>query len=433
MNMVSFSRESRRSHESANGVTRAPSKWLHLLIAVMVLAAGAVVAKLLIASRKPPPKVEQKTPAPLVEIEQLQARDIQMVVRGFGTVSPKVQVEIVPQVSGNVVFMHPQFKAGGFVRNGERLVQIDPRDYELSVQQAQALVADAQVKLDQETAEGEVARREWEDLNPGKEPTSTLVLREPQIRQAEAKLKSAEAQLAVANLSLKRTHVSLPIDVVVISERADLGQFVSVGQSIGTAYGIDAVEIKVPLEDAELAWFDMGGNPVSVNGRANSQGTTVARVKADFAGTRHIWTGCVKRTVGEVDKTSRRVSVVVEVPEPFKNSDSRPPLLPGTFVEVIIEGKTLKNAVAVPRDAVRNANEVWVVEDGRLYVRPLSIVRTDKDFAYAVSGVGDRASIVVSSLDVVVDAMAVRTGDEPPDEPNRPANKSEKNGSAEVK
>jgi RND family efflux transporter MFP subunit len=402
--------ESSRADKPANKVQeKAPSKLRHFLVAMGFLAVGVLITFILVSSRKPPRRVEQKTLAPLVEVQRLNAHDIQMFVRGFGTVTPKVLVEVAPQVSGKVVYVNPEFKAGGFIRAGEKLFQIDPRDYELAVRQAQALVADAQVNLDLEKAEAQLAPKQWEELYPNTEPTSPLVLREPQIRQAEARLESANAQLATAQLSLQRTQLSLPIDAVIMSEKVDLGQFVVTGQSIGVAYGTKSVEIELPLQDEELAWFDMPGNPVSANKKQSSAKRTSAQVKADFAGPEHSWTGYVRRTTGQIDTTSRLVSVVIEVPEPFKNSDSKPPLFPGMFVEVLIEGKVLKNAVAVPRDAVRNGTEVWVVEDGRLYIRPLNIVRTDKDFAYTVSGLDDGAQIVVSALDIVTEGMKVRT------------------------
>jgi multidrug efflux pump subunit AcrA (membrane-fusion protein) len=194
------------------------------LFFLAIVASGALAACWLYFSRKPPQRVAQKPPVPLVEVQQLEKQDIQMVIRGFGTVHPKVEVEIVPQVSGKVIFVHPQFKAGGSIRAGERLLQIDPNDYALAVQQAKAVVADAQVKLDMEKAEAEVAKREWEELHPNTEPPSPLVLREPQIRQAEARLESALAQLAITELSLGRTRLSLPTDAVIMSERVDLGQ-----------------------------------------------------------------------------------------------------------------------------------------------------------------------------------------------------------------
>jgi RND family efflux transporter MFP subunit len=416
--MVNDKKKSPGPVKAADEAGKRPSRLLRFLIPLGIIGAGVLVMVILVKSKKLPQRVEKNTPAPLVEVQKLNVRDIQMVVRGFGTVSPKVQVEIVPQVAGKVVYFNPQFKVGGFVRAGEKLLQIDPRDYELALQQARAIVADATVKLDLEKAEAQVARKEWEQLNPDTEPTSPLVLREPQIRQAQALLESARAQLATAELSLERTRLSLPIDAVIVSEKVDLGQFVSVGQSIGVAYGVESVEIEVPLRDEELAWFDIPGNPVSFNGGRSADGNTVARVETDFAGARHTWTGYVMRTTGQIDKTSRFVSVVVEVPKPFEKSDSRPPLVPGMFVEVLIEGRVLKNAVPVPRDAVHSGNEVWVVRDDRLHVVPLSIVRTDKDFAYAASGLDDGAQIVVSALDIVTDGMEVRAQVAADSEPN---------------
>ena len=387
-----------------------PSGRFQALLAVVIVIVGVLIALVFIKFKKTPQRKEPEILAPLVKVERLDRRDIQMVIRGYGTVSPRVQVEIVPQVSGKVVWVNPQFKAGGFIRSGEQILKIDPRDYDLAVRQANSAVAEAQVKLDLEMAEAKVARVEWQQINPDKEPTSPLVFREPQIRQAQAKLESAKAGLATANLNLERTQLSLPIDALVMSEKVDLGQYVMIGQSVGVAYGIESMEIEVPLEDKELAWFDIP-ETVSVNGTEGPAKGPIARVKADFAGAEHIWRGRVVRTIGQVDKTTRLISVIVEVPEPFKGSDSRPPLLPGMFVEVLIEGNILKNAIAVPRDAMRNSNEVWMAEDGQLHIQPLDIVRADKDFAYARSGLDDGDMIVISSLDTVIEGMRVRRND----------------------
>jgi RND family efflux transporter MFP subunit len=373
-----------------------------LLFALAITTFGILILLVLIKLKKPPQRVEKENPAPLVEVTTLNIRDIQMIVSSYGTVTPKVQVEIVPQVSGKVVSVNPQFKAGGFIPAGSPLLEIDPRDYELAVQQAQAIVAEAVVKLDLEKAEAQVARQEWNQINPNTEPTSPLVLRQPQIRQAQAKLESAEAQLAAANLSLERTELFLPIDVRIVSEKIDLGQYVIAGQSLGTAYGTESVEIELPLEDKELAWFDVP------DGKDSPSKPVEAEVKANFAGAEQSWIGYVKRTTGQVDKTSRLISVVIEVPEPFDTSGGRNALLPGMFVEVFIKGKELKNAAAVPRNAIRSSNEVWLVNDGRLHIQPLEIVRSDKDFAYAVSGVDDGATIVLSSLDMATEGMKVR-------------------------
>ena len=390
-----------------------PSGLIQLLLVVVIIIVGILAAVLLIKYKKPPQRQEQTVLAPLVKVEHLDRRDIQMIIRGYGTVNPRLEVEIVPQVSGKVVWVNPQFKAGGFIRRGELILKVDPRDYELSVRQANAAVAEAQVMLDLEKAEAKIAKEEWLQLHPGQEPDSPLVFREPQIRQAQTRLESANAGLATAELNLERTQISLPVDAMIMSERIDLGQYVMVGQSIGAAYGIESMEIEVPLEDKELAWFDIPDNTFSIKNAEGSAKGAAVKVKANFAGEEKCWLGNVVRTTGQVDKTSRLISVVVEVSDPFKSADSTPPLLPGMFVEVLIDGKILRNAIAVPRDAIRNNNEVWVAKDGQLHIQLLEIVRADRDFAYADSGLDDGDMIIVSSLDAVIEEMKVRIQGEP--------------------
>lgn len=382
---------------------------LQILLVFVILGMGIGIAALLIYTHKAPARMEQKVVAPLVKVQMVRQQDIQIVVQGYGTVQPKVQAEVVPQVSGKVVEISAEFKNGGFVRAGESLITIDPRDYELAVQRAEAEVARAEVELDIEKAEAEVSRQEWEQLNPGREPPSALIVREPQIRQAQTSLEATKAQLAIAMLSLERTMVSLPFDGRVVSETVDLGQYVSAGQSIGKVYGIEAVEIEVPLEDWDLAWFDVPLNPVSISGSSSAKVGSEVEVRAQFAGGNHTWQGRVVRTTGEIDRTSRLVSVVVEVPEPFKGADGRPPLVPGMFVELLIKGKTLEKVIPVPRYAVRNGSHVWVSRDGRLHIVELKIVRKDKTFAYVVSGLEDGAIIILSSMDAITDGMQVRT------------------------
>jgi len=416
----------RRFHRAGRGILQA-------LLAIIIVGAGVAGAVIFIKLKKPPQRKQQGVQAPLVEIEQLHSKDIPMTVHGYGTVNPKVQVDIIPEVAGKVVYIHPELIVGGLIRANQIILRIDPRDYELAVRQSEAAVADASVQIETEQAEAEVARMEWNRLHPGTEPTSSLVLREPQIRKAKAMLDSSEAQLATAKLRLERTSLSLPFDALITTENVDLGQYVVMGQSLARAYGTGSVEIEVPLKDSELAWFDVFENSIFSNGDQDSAKGTPAEVRADFAGAEHKWKGYVVRTTGQVDKTSRMISVVVEVPEPFDALNGRPPLLPGVFAEVLIQGNTLRNAVAVPRDAIREGNQMWLVNGNRLRIRPLKIVRVDKNFAYVVSDVLNDANVVISSLDAVVEGMEVRIeadvsprGEQAGEDSNNP-NKPEEN------
>jgi RND family efflux transporter MFP subunit len=154
------------------------------------------------------------------------------------------------------------------------------------------------------------------------------------------------------------------------------------------------------MESRELAWFDV---PV----RAAEAGP-VAEVRTLFGGAEHVWSGRVTRMEAQVDASSRMVHVIVEVPRPYRRDGGRPPLLPGAFVDVSIEGSTMKNVVPVPRHAVRTDDSVWVVEDGRLRIRPVEVTRADRDKAYVTSGLQPGDLVVVSALDAVTDGMKVR-------------------------
>jgi len=279
------------------------SQWLRwtiqLFLALLILAAGVGGYVGLSKMRKRPPQVQREVAAPLVAVQAVKAEDTEMIVSGYGTVQPRFEVNIVPQVAGIVVQCHANFVNGGFFQAGEPLIVIDPRDYKLAVENAGSAVATAQVRLDQERAEGAVARQEWNQLHPNEEPSSPLVVRQPQIRQAEALLQAATAQLAKANLDLERTTIAMPFPGRITQKSVDVGQYVTPGQSVAAVYSTEVVEIVIPLEDRELAWFEapMGQS----NGTTGNESSSEATVRADFEGTRHAWKGRVVRTQGKID------------------------------------------------------------------------------------------------------------------------------------
>ncbi len=378
---------------------------LKIGLPILVLAFGVGVVVLMALVRETPPRVERTPLGPLVEVMTARRDDVEVRVRGHGEVRAKVTVEVMPEVTGRVVEIHPALAAGGIFRAGEALLVIDPRDYELAVARSRAAVARAEVGLERERAEAQVARTEWEELHPRQEPPSSLTVREPQVRQAEAELEAAAADLAAARLALERTRLTLPFAGIVVSKSVDVGQHVAPGRAVATVYGTAAVEVRVPFEDRELAYFRIP------NG-GGEQGPA-AEVASDFAGARHRWQGRVTRLEGQVDQSSRMVHVVVEVADPFARSEQRPPLLPGTFVEVTIAGRTLADVVPLPRHALREGDTVWVFEDGRLHFREVEVARRDHQLAWVGAGLDGGAQVITSALDAVTDGMAVRTAADP--------------------
>jgi len=131
-----------------------------------------------------------------------------------------------------------------------------------------------------------------------------------------------------------------------------------------------------------------------------------------FGGARSTWEGRVTRMEAQVDQASRMVHVVVEVKDPYDTSENRPALLPGTFVDVQIFGRTLEGVVPVPRFAVHEGDQVWLFDDGKLAIRRVRALRSDRHQTLVASGIDDGDLVIVSPLDAVTDGMAVRNAAE---------------------
>jgi RND family efflux transporter MFP subunit len=376
-----------------------------LVVVILAVAGGIFVGLKLL--KKEPVKIERSFPGPMVNVMTVKKSDVQMTVHGYGTVRAKTEIEIVPEVAGKIIEVHPQWADGGFFTRSEFLLKVDPSDYELAVQRAEAGVARAQVKLEQEQAEGEVAREEWNQLNPGEEPTSPLVLRVPQIREAQAELKAAEAELQKARLDLERTVIWAPFNGRIISKNVDTGQYVQAGQAVAEVYGTEVVEIPVPLEDKDLAWFDLP--------TAHTQQVDHPKVQAtilyDYAGQPCKRIGYITRSNALVDKNSRMIHVIVEVEDPFANGDLSP-LVPGTFVRVEIQGRQLKDTFVVPSHAVRNGREVWVANDSNLHIKPVSIARRTPRHTYIGKGLNHGDLLILTSLETATEGMKLRVSEQ---------------------
>ena len=386
-----------------------PSKlqWLKWILPIVALLIGAGATKALLSARKAPVAEPRRHLGPLVETAAAVLGDVTVTVSGQGEVLPRVRVELLPEVTGRVIKVHPRLVSGGRVGAGETLVEIDPRDYQLRVERARAAVARAAVALEREQAEAAAARDEWQAVN-GDAEAPALLVREPQMRQAQAEVAAAEADLAAAELALERTRLSVPFDALVLSENVDAGQWISQGRAVATLVGTDAVEIRVPLDDAELRWLDglELGRPSAAQGPR-------ATVSTHFAGRDTVREGRVHRLEGQVDPRSRLVHVVVRVEDPFRSdglSSDTPPLLPGTFAEVRIDGHPLAGVLTVPRAALRPDDVLWVIDGDELHIRAAEVLRRDRDRVILSAGgavqAGDR--VVISNLEAVADGLKVR-------------------------
>ncbi|WP_417480917.1 efflux RND transporter periplasmic adaptor subunit [Maricaulis sp.] len=372
--------------------------------------AGGIVLAIIIAlvASKPEPQRANSAPQPVaVFVEQARQETVALTVHSQGQARPRTQINLVPQVTGRIVYVNPNFIEGGFFEAGETLVRIDDADYHLAATRAAALVAQAQQALAREQAEAELAAREWADLGEGE--ASPLTLREPQLADARAQLASAQASLQAARLDLERTRVSAPFDGRVLVKSADLGQFVTAGTPLGEVFSTDTILVRLPLTDNDLGLL---GIPIAYNSGPDSEGIPV-KLTAVLAGEPREWTGYINRTESAIDPQTRVLYATAEVEDPYGAAAAAgAPLAVGLFVDAEIQGRNVQDAVVLPRSALRGENTVFVVnEGGTLDIRTVTVVTSSTDRVVVSSGVAGGEMIVVSPIRGASVGMRLRSLD----------------------
>ncbi len=382
---------------------------LQVLLPLIVIGGAAGVAYVMYLNR---PAVETQTPAlqpPGVRVQRVSYDTTNLTVKSQGTVRPRTSSQLVPEISGPVVEVADSFAVGGFFEAGEVLLRIDPYDYQQAVIAGQSQLAQTRLRLSQDEAEADVARREWEELGRG--DASALTLRQPQVDDARAAVAAAQAALDRANRDLTRAEIRAPYAGRVQSKDVDLGQFVTKGSAVARIYAVDSAEIRLPLPDEELAYVNV---PLSYRGTTGQDGPAVT-ISSNFAGRDYTWNGRIVRTESEIDPISRMVHVVAEVRDPYAQGDdpSRPPLAAGMFVEAEIEGRTVDEAVVLPWAALRGRDQVLVVDDAnRLRFRQVDILRSTTDTVVVSSGLAEGEAVCISVLDTVTEGMTVQIIDD---------------------
>jgi multidrug efflux pump subunit AcrA (membrane-fusion protein) len=175
---------------------------------------------------------------------------------------------------------------------------------------------------------------------------------------------------------------------------------------------VDVAEVRLPIPNEELAFVRI---PLSYRGDSSNVRGPEVHLKAQFAGNEYVWKGRIVRTGGEIDQSTRMLYAVAEVRDPYGHGKdpSRPPLAVGLFVEAEIMGNWLKDAVVLPRAAIRGTDTVYIVDsDQRLRFRTVDVFRRERESIVVEAGLESGELVCISPMETVVDGMRVRLSSE---------------------
>ncbi len=338
----------------------------------LILLLFVVAAALLMSTKEAPEQKPDEMPIPLVDVTEVVQETVSLNLPSYGVVNPKYKTQLVTEVQGRMLSISPQFVAGGIVKKGDQLAQIEPSDYEADLMQAEASLAQATAALNEEIARGEVAKIEFKGYDKGLPPE--LGLRIPQLKKEQANVKYAEAALARAKRNLERTVIRAPFDGIIKARNVDLGQYVTLGTNLGELYDTSIAEIRLPITNNDLAYLESVDHP-----------DTQVTLSASLAGKENTWMGNIIRSEGVIDADNRMVYLVAEIKDPYlrdQKTQGKLPLKYGSFVNAVIKGRTVNGIVKLPRHIVRNEQVALINEQNIVEMRHVNVVRSDLEYVF---------------------------------------------------
>ncbi|UGU15688.1 efflux RND transporter periplasmic adaptor subunit [Sinomicrobium kalidii] len=385
------------------------SKKRILIICTLILL-GTIAVVFLVFNTEPIAKSEAATrkTAMLVSVETVKEGTFVPEFAATGTVQAVEDIQLSPLVSGQVIQRAAAFVPGGMVKKGQLLLRIDPSDYEnqLELRKSELLQAETNLTIEmgrQHIAEQDFALVGGDSLS---DKQRSLVLRQPQLNAVKAQLQAARAAVDQAELNVRRTRITAPFDAQVISQNVTAGSQVAPGDNLGRLVGTDHYWIQVSLPINKLKWL-------SFPSKDKEQGAAVKISNKTSWGQNETRTGYLYKKIGALDRQTRLARLLIKVPDPLGTDitgQNVPALMVGEFVEAYIRGKEIEQVVKLDRDHLRNNRTVWVMHNGKLEIRKVSIRLIDAHHVYVSDGIKGGEKIVTTNISTVTDGVPLRTG-----------------------
>lgn len=376
-----------------------------LICVALLLAAAAVLAVIYSTEPTAQRSSSSKQTAMLVNVTPVDFGTFRPTITAMGTVRPEKEISLRPRVNGEIVLLSDSFTPGGFVSAGETLLQIDPADYEAELLERQSELHQVSADLELELGRQDLAKDDYEELQGTiSSEYKALVLREPQLKTAQARVEAAQAAVQRAQLDLDRTRIRAPFAAQVLTRDTNIGSQVSPGDTLGQLVGTDVYWVEAAVPVSNVRWIELpdksetSGSAARVRNRAAWQDDTYRPAR-------------VASLIGALGSQTRMARLLLTIEDPLAHNEASmgmPPLMVGSYVEVRIDGKPIENVVRLSGDYLRKNDTVWVNAGGVLEIRTVKLAFRDKQFAYISEGLDADDLVVTTNLATVIEGASLR-------------------------
>ncbi|MBL6448875.1 efflux RND transporter periplasmic adaptor subunit [Fulvivirga sp. 29W222] len=347
----------------------------------LFLLIGSFLLSGILGGMKDPPKVE--TPVEVkkyVKTEPVAYKSIKTEIEAFGRVRTAESLDMIAEVSGRMSGGAVPLKEGQSFKKGTLLYKIDDTETRLNLQsQKSTFLKDLAAILPDIKIDFSDNYSAWEnyfnsiDLNKSlpklpeyKSNKEKTFLATKNIFSSFYSIKSAEAHL-------RKYRFYAPFNGTISIVNLQSGSYVNPGNNIGKLLRSDKLELRVDVATSDIDWIEIG---------------SPARVVSESG---HEWSGMVTRIGEFVNQQTQSIDVFISIVA-GKNR-----MYDGEYLKTIIPGKVVENGMIIPRSAIFNGNEVFVLNDSTLNVEQIDIHKMNAETAI-FSGLKEQSDLVVEPL-----------------------------------
>ncbi len=349
-------------------------------------SAPGLLAGLLLFTALSGPVLAEGAPPALVTVQVAKQESFTATARLPGRIKASTVAEVRPQVSG--IISDRLFEEGSLVEKGQPLYKIEDDTYAAAVAAAKASVAEAEANFDLAVREAERAQELFASrAGSAQKRDSANATR----AAADAAVQMSKAKLQSAEIDLDRATIRAPIGGVIGLSQATAGSLVSAQQTdaLATIRALETVYVDVTQSANDL--LNWGSDSAAKEMLRNGQATLILPNGSIFP-----QKGELRAAEPQVEPTTGMVTLRIA----FDNPELR--LLPGLFVEVELPQHTAEKAVLLPMNAVmrdqKGAAYVWIVENGAVGVRDLTILTSSGNDWVATGGINDGDQVITSGF-----------------------------------
>lgn len=388
--------------------------FIKIVSVVVIMLVGFLAMTVLSSTEKHSNKRELEEEVRMVETENIEFTDLTLEISGNGVIESKRTLDVIAEARGKLIYAKNDLKSGTFVKKGELIAEIDPRETENELYSLRSDFMNSVASiLPDFKIENEAVYNKWMTYF-NKIDIHSEVPNLPEFTTQQEKLKISAKGIMNKYYNVRNKEILLskhsiyaPFSGYVESNGIIENSYVNVGQQLVTLSDAVNLEIAVPLLAEEVNLININGSP---------------KVKIYSEKSDEFIQGRVIRRETNLQRNSQTMNVYVSL----TNGNLNTYYLPGNYVNLAIEGRKFNDVAVVPRGLLDNDNNIFVMEEGRLQKLKVEVITIQNDMAVIRNTIPENTVLVTTILQKPLVGMRIESINHPADSLSK-ANKETEN------